>query len=116
MSDRSGRALRSRIFTRKTVETVQAEALSQGLKRSLSATNLVFLGVGCILPFTGDDIAPEALALEHRSLIRGRKARALVQALAAVDRDRLMGQAPELVRWERAAWAEGRADIWKPNS
>ena len=49
MSDRSGRALRSRIFTRKTVETVQAEALSQGLKRSLSATNLVFLGVGCIL-------------------------------------------------------------------
>lgn len=68
------------------------------------------------IPFTGDDIAPEALALEHRSLIRGRKARALVQALAAVDRDRLIGQAPELVRWERAAWAEGRADIWKPNS
>lgn len=49
MSVNDGRGLRSRMFTRKSVETVQAEAASQGLRRSLSATNLVFLGVGCIL-------------------------------------------------------------------
>lgn len=65
------------------------------------------------IPFTAEEIEPEALAAEHRSLIRGRKGRALIAALANVDREALVAAAPPCVRWERASWAEDRADIWK---
>lgn len=68
------------------------------------------------IPFDVADLDPEALAAEHRSLIRGRKGRALIQALVHMDRDALVAAAPALVQWQRAAWAENRADIWKPNS
>jgi basic amino acid/polyamine antiporter, APA family len=39
----------SRYFIRKSVATIQAESGSQDLKRTLSALNLVSLGIGCII-------------------------------------------------------------------
>lgn len=66
------------------------------------------------IPFEVADIAPEALAAEHRSLIRARAGRALLGALAAADREALVAAAPAITRWERADWARGRADVWAP--
>ncbi len=66
------------------------------------------------IPFAPADIAPEALAREHRSLIRGRSARDLMRALAAVDREAIVAAAPRLERWERADWAASRTDLWSP--
>ena len=40
---------RRRLFARKSVEELQRNAASHGLKRSLGPLNLVLLGVGCIL-------------------------------------------------------------------
>ncbi len=39
----------SRYFVRKSIATIQAESDSKDLKRSLSALNLVSLGIGCII-------------------------------------------------------------------
>ena len=39
----------SRFFIRKTVEQIQVESQTGGLSRSLSASNLIFLGIGCII-------------------------------------------------------------------
>ncbi|PJG46665.1 alpha/beta hydrolase [Sphingobium sp. LB126] len=66
------------------------------------------------VPFTATDIAPEALAIEHRSLIRARAGRALLAVLASADRDALIAAAPAPLTWERADWAQARADIWSP--
>lgn len=40
---------RPRLLARKSIEALQIEAGAHGLKRGLSAANLVFLGIGCIL-------------------------------------------------------------------
>lgn len=40
---------RSRLFARKSVEALQREAGSHGLKRTLGPLNVLFLGVGCII-------------------------------------------------------------------
>jgi len=66
------------------------------------------------IPFTAADIAPAALAQEHRSLIRARAGQALIEALAAADRDALIAAAPVLLGWEMADWAKARTDIWSP--
>lgn len=68
------------------------------------------------IPFDAADIAPGALASEHRSLIRARAGRALLATLAAADRDGLIAKAPPLLKWEAADWAASRADIWSPKS
>lgn len=57
----------------------------------------------------------EALAIEHRSLIRARAGQSLLTALSGVDRDALIATAPPLSQWEQASWAAGRDDIWKPS-
>src|SRR5947207_2104924 len=41
--------LTSRLFVRKSIETLQREAQTHGLKRTLGPFNLMFLGVGCII-------------------------------------------------------------------
>ena len=66
------------------------------------------------IPFEAEDIAPEALAAEHRSLIRARAGRALLGALVAADRDAIIAAAPAITRWEKADWATARIDIWAP--
>jgi pimeloyl-ACP methyl ester carboxylesterase len=66
------------------------------------------------VPFESGDIAPAALALEHRSLIQARAGRALLQTLLNVDREQLLAGAPAITKWERAPWAKERADIWSP--
>ncbi|PQM29503.1 alpha/beta hydrolase [Sphingopyxis lindanitolerans] len=68
------------------------------------------------IPFVTADIAPDALAAEHRSLIRARAGRSLLATLAAADRATLIVNAPPLLRWETEDWAAGRADIWSPKS
>lgn len=68
------------------------------------------------IPFTPSAVAPEALAREHRSLIRARAGRALLGTLAAADRDALIAAAPPLIRWHRAEWARKRSDIWSPKN
>lgn len=68
------------------------------------------------IPFAASDIAPDALAAEHRSLIRARAGRSLLGALAAADRVALVAAAPPLVKWDRAEWAAARDDIWKPET
>jgi haloalkane dehalogenase len=64
--------------------------------------------------FTAAEVTPEALALEHRSLIRARAGRALMNTLLAADRDALVATAPAITAWDRAPWAEARGDIWSP--
>ncbi|WP_380875694.1 hypothetical protein ACFB49_05660 [Sphingomonas sp. DBB INV C78] len=66
------------------------------------------------IPFASGDITPEALATEHRSLIRARAGRALLGTLAHADRDALVNAAPAIVQWDKADWAGARADIWSP--
>ena len=66
------------------------------------------------VPFAPADVAPQALALEHRSLIRGRAGRALMSTLLAADRDALVAAAPAIVIWEKAPWAQARAEVWSP--
>jgi pimeloyl-ACP methyl ester carboxylesterase len=73
-----------------------------------SATNAI--------PFGAAEVTPEALALEHRSLIRARAGRALMNTLLALDRDSLVAAAPAIKGWQRASWAERRADMWAPQS
>ncbi len=68
------------------------------------------------IPFDPADIAPGALAAEHRSLLRARAGRSLLATLAAADRAALIANAPPLRRWETADWAATRADIWSPKS
>src|SRR5256885_4410362 len=41
--------LTSRLFARKSIESLQREAQTHGLKRTLGPFNLMFLGVGCII-------------------------------------------------------------------
>ncbi len=41
--------LASRLFARKSIESLQREAQTHGLKRTLGPFNLMFLGVGCII-------------------------------------------------------------------
>lgn len=66
------------------------------------------------IPFASADVTPEALALEHRSLIRSRAGRALMRTLLATDRDALVAAAPAIVRWEKAPWVKARAEVWSP--
>lgn len=69
---------------------------------------------GNAIPFRREDIAPEALAAEHRSLIRARAGRMLMRTLAATDRDALIAIAPPIRTWAKADWATVRPDIWTP--
>lgn len=73
-------------------------------------------GAANAIPFSTADVAPEALALEHRSLIRARSGRALMDALLAADRDALVAAAPAIVTWSKAQWAKARVDIWSPST
>lgn len=66
------------------------------------------------IAFDAAEVTPEALALEHRSLIRARAGRALLHALLAADRDALVAAAPAIRTWDKAPWASKRADIWSP--
>jgi pimeloyl-ACP methyl ester carboxylesterase len=66
------------------------------------------------VPFDPAVIAPEALALEHRGLVRARSGQALLEALAAADRAALVAAAPPIAVWERADWARTRPDVWAP--
>jgi haloalkane dehalogenase len=66
------------------------------------------------IAFDPASVTPEALASEHRSLIRARSARSLLSALSSVDRDALLASAPPLSQWDQAEWATARDDIWKP--
>lgn len=66
------------------------------------------------IAFTAAEVTPDALALEHRSLIRARAGRALLRTLLAVDRDELAASAPAITVWDKAPWATTRADIWSP--
>jgi haloalkane dehalogenase len=68
------------------------------------------------IPFDPKEIEPDALALEHRSLIRARAGRALLRTLLTADRNSLVKNAPEIVVWETAPWARTRSDIWSPES
>ncbi|PTD17223.1 alpha/beta hydrolase [Sphingomonas fennica] len=67
------------------------------------------------IPFAAADIAPDALAAEHRALIRARAGKALLATLATADRDALVAAAPAIIGWETAGWAGGRNDIWSPH-
>lgn len=67
------------------------------------------------IPFTADAITPEALAREHKSLIRARSGRALLATLLAADRDALLAAAPPVGAWDEAEWAKARTDIWSPS-
>jgi basic amino acid/polyamine antiporter, APA family len=49
MANSAGTGFFSRIFARKSVAQVQAEAAGSDLKRTLGPWNLLFLGVGCII-------------------------------------------------------------------
>src|SRR2546429_7031386 len=40
---------KSRLFARKSLEALQRDAHTHGLKRTLGPWNLMFLGVGCII-------------------------------------------------------------------
>lgn len=66
------------------------------------------------IPFAPASIDAEALAREHRSLVRARAGQHLLDALATVDRDALIAEAPPIRLWERADWAASRADVWAP--
>lgn len=66
------------------------------------------------IAFTAPEITPDALALEHRSLIRARAGRALLNTLVAADRDALVKNAPAIAEWNKASWAKARSDIWSP--
>lgn len=66
------------------------------------------------IPFTADEVSPDALALEHRSLIRARAGRSLLNTLLAADRDALVAAAPAITAWDQAPWARTRNDIWSP--
>ena len=68
------------------------------------------------IPFTASAIAPDALAAEHRSMVRARAGRGLLGVLAVADRDALVAAAPPLVKWDRADWSAARDDIWKPET
>lgn len=46
---RSSPPVLSRLFIRKSIEDLQRDASSHGLKRTLGPANLLFLGIGCIL-------------------------------------------------------------------
>ena len=54
----------NRYFLKKSVESIQAEARNHTLKRSLSATNLVSLGIGCIIG-TGIFVLSGQAAAQH---------------------------------------------------
>ncbi len=66
------------------------------------------------IAFTAEEVDPDVLALEHRSLIRARAGRALLNTLVEIDRDALVKNAPGIVEWKKASWAKARNDIWSP--
>ena len=66
------------------------------------------------IAFTAEEVNPDVLALEHRSLIRARAGRALLNTLVESDRDALVKNAPAIVEWNKASWAKARNDIWSP--
>lgn len=68
------------------------------------------------IAFAPAEVVPQSLALEHRSLIRGRAGRALMSTLLAADRDALVAAAPAIVKWEKAPWAKARAEVWSPKN
>ncbi len=65
------------------------------------------------IPFDPADLAPESLALAHRSLIRARAGRALLTALLRAERAALF-EGVVVVGWDVADWAKSRADVWRP--
>lgn len=67
------------------------------------------------IPFAADEIAPDRLALRHRSLIRARSGKAMLRALLTADRARLLADAPPIKGWQVADWACGSREIWMPN-
>jgi len=68
------------------------------------------------IAFTTTEVTPDALAVEHRSVIRARAGRTLVNTLLAADRDALVSNAPAIVVWDTAPWAKSRIDVWSPES
>lgn len=68
------------------------------------------------IPFDPADLAPDRLALAHRSLIRARSGKALLAALLTADRAALLAKAPPIAAWRLADWARGRPDIWTPEA
>ncbi|WP_298675223.1 alpha/beta fold hydrolase [uncultured Sphingomonas sp.] len=68
------------------------------------------------IPFEPGDLAPERLALAHRSLIRGRAAGPLLAALLGADRAALVAAAPPITNWQCADWANDHPEIWTPQA
>jgi haloalkane dehalogenase len=66
------------------------------------------------IPFAASEVTADALALEHRSLLRARAGRALLKLLLALDREALVKSAPAISTWQVAPWAQSRRDIWSP--
>jgi pimeloyl-ACP methyl ester carboxylesterase len=64
--------------------------------------------------FDPADLAPERLALGHRSLIRARAGKTLLATLLTADRAALLAGAPPIAAWHIADWAQGHPDIWTP--
>lgn len=66
------------------------------------------------IAFAPGEITADTLALEHRSLIRARAGRALLNTLVTADRQALVKNAPPIAMWEKAPWAQARSDMWSP--
>ena len=64
--------------------------------------------------FTTNEVDPEYLAIAHRALLRARSRKQLTKLLLSADKVKLIANAPKISDWHLAAWASGRADIWRP--
>lgn len=74
-------------------------------------------GAETALPFDPAALAPERLAAEHLALMQARSARALLRALAGMDRVALTSDARRAgleLRWPLPDWAAARDDVWRP--
>jgi pimeloyl-ACP methyl ester carboxylesterase len=68
------------------------------------------------IPFDSSHLSPERLAADHRSVVRGRRGKALTTVLLQADRNKLVAEAPTIGSWALAPWARKRTDIWKPET
>lgn len=66
------------------------------------------------IPFAPAQVEAGQLAVEHRSLIRARAAKALTGALLAADRAQLLAEAPPVSAWQTAPWARTHPGVWQP--
>lgn len=65
-------------------------------------------------PFEEGAVAPDALAIQHRSIMRATGGKALLEALLRADRNMLVANTAPIASWNVADWAKGRADMWQP--